>query len=170
VPWLIEVNGYSRAAAAFHLLLASGAMLTGFVVLAVSVTRLAKAGIAPQRILAGGVAGGILVMALIVADVGATHLLWFAMGLVFSVSNLAYALLCGQFPGHLSGRVNTALNLAAFVGAFGLQWGIGVFADLVGSLGLAPREAFRWTFGLLCLAQAAAFGWFLLSGKKRRCE
>lgn len=168
VPWLIEVNGYSREAAAFHLLLASGAMLTGFVVLAVSVTRLTKAGLPPQRILAGGVACGILIMALIVADLGATRLLWFAMGLVFSVSNLAYALLCGQFPGHLSGRVNTALNLAAFVGAFGLQWGIGVFADLVGSFGLAPRAAFRWTFGLLCAAQAAAFAWFLLGGRRQR--
>jgi len=165
VPWLIEVNGYSRDSAAFHLLLASGAMLTGFVLLATMVTRVAKAGVPPQRILAGGIGTGIAVMALIVADVGMTHALWFAMGLVFSVSNLAYALLCSHFPGHLSGRVNTALNLAAFVGAFGLQWGIGVAADVLKTAGLSPVEAYRWTFGALCAAQAAAWGWFMFGAR-----
>lgn len=165
VPWLIQVNGYSRDSAAFHLLLASGAMLTGFVLIATSVTRLARAGIGPQRILAGGIGTGIAVMALIVADVGMTHALWFAMGLVFSVSNLAYALLCGNFPAHLSGRVNTALNLAAFVGAFGLQWGIGVAADVLTAAGFAQADAYRWTFGALCAAQGLAWGWFLLGAR-----
>ncbi|MDO8932583.1 MAG: MFS transporter [Rhodocyclaceae bacterium] len=166
VPWLINFNGTTRADAAFHLLLAGGAMLTGFLVLAASVTRLARRGVPPQRILVAGTGAGVAVMALIVADVGATHLLWFAMGLVFSVSNLSYALLSANFPGHLSGRVNTALNLAAFVGAFGLQWGIGVLVDVLGSAGLGPRESFRIAFGALLVLQALAWGWFV-AGRRR---
>jgi len=161
VPWLINFNGYTRAAAASHLLLASGAMLFGFVLLASLVTRLARHGLPPQRILAVGSGCGVVVMALIVADIGATHLLWFALGLVFSVSNLSYALLCAHFPGHLQGRVNTALNLAAFVGAFGLQWGIGGLVDVLGAAGLTPREAFRAAFGALMLMQGLAWGWFV---------
>ena len=166
VPWLIDFNGYERDAAAFHLLLAGGAMLAGFLALAAGVTRLAGAGIPPQRILVAGSGGGVAVMALIVADVGATHLLWFAMGLVFSVNNLSYALLCAHFPSHLSGRVNTTLNLAAFVGAFGLQWGIGVLVDALGGFGLDTREAFRSAFGALLVMQAAAWAWFVLGARR----
>ncbi len=167
VPWLIEFNGLSREAAAFHLLLTAGAMLAGFLAIAAFVTPLARRGIPPERILIVGMGVGLLVTLLIVLDVGATHALWFAMGLVFSVGNLAYALLCAHFPPQLSGRVNTALNLGAFVGAFGLQWGFGVLVDIFGSYGLPTREAFRWAFALLWAGQALAYGWFVLDAKRR---
>ncbi|MGE5467770.1 MAG: MFS transporter [Ignavibacteria bacterium] len=162
VPWLMNFNGYTRETAAFHLLLTSIAMTTGFVSLATFVTRLARAGLPPRRLLAGGIGVGIGLLALIVADVGATHLLWFGMGLVFSVTNLAYALLSAHFPLQLQGRANTAINLAAFVGAFSIQWGVGALVDLLGSFGLGPREAFRIAFGLLLALQALAWGWFVL--------
>ena len=161
VPWLIEVNGLDRQAAAFHMLLTAGAMLAGFLAIAVGVTPLARRGLPPERILVAGMGGGLLVMLLIVLDVGATHALWFAMGLVFSVGNLAYALLSSHFPQQLSGRVNTALNVGAFVGAFGLQWGFGVLVDVLAGHGLPAREAFRVTLAALLALQAAAYAWFL---------
>ena len=164
-PWLMNFNGYARATAAFHLLLTSIAMTVGFVSLAAFVTRLTRAGIPPQRILAVGIGAGIALLALIVADVGATHLLWFGMGLVFSVTNLSYALLCANFPLRLQGRVNTALNLAAFVGAFGIQWGIGVLVDVLGAAGFGARESFRVAFAMLLAMQACAWGWFLLGAR-----
>jgi len=167
VPWLIEVNGYSRDAAAFHLLLTAGAMLTGFLAIAAFVTRLTARGIAPERILTVGLGGGLVVMLLIVLDIGATHALWCALGLVFSVGNLSYALLSAHFPPHLSGRANTALNLGAFIGAFGLQWGIGVLVDTLGGHGLGQRESFRIAFAALLVMQALAWGWFVL-GKRQR--
>ena len=165
VPWLIGVNGCTREAAAFHMLLVSAAMLAGFLALAAFVTRLARAGVPPQRILAVGIGCGLAALALIVADVGATYLLWPAMGLVFSVTNLSYALLAANFPPHLQGRANTALNLAAFVGAFGLQWGIGVLVDALGAAGLAPPQAFRWSFTALLVMQTLAWGWFVLGAR-----
>jgi hypothetical protein len=93
--------------------------------------------------------------------------LWFVLGLVFSVSNLSYALLASQFPPALSGRVNTALNLGSFVGAFGIQWGIGALVDLLGSNGMSPVDAYRWAFGALIFLQAGGYGWFLFGGRKR---
>ena len=81
--------------------------------------------------------------------------MWFALGLVFSVGNLAYALLSSHFPPHLSGRVNTALNLGAFIGAFGLQWGFGALIDVLQANGLPPREAYRWTYGALVVTAGA---------------
>jgi predicted MFS family arabinose efflux permease len=166
VPWLMGFNGYSRADAAFHLLLTSIAMLTGFLALALLVTPLQRRGIHPLSLLKGGLGIGALVILAIVADVGSSHLLWFALGLVFSVSNLAYALLCAHFPARLSGRVNTALNLAAFIGAFGLQWGFGALLDALQASGMPAREAFRWTFGVLCVLQVLSYGWFMAGGRR----
>jgi MFS family permease len=164
-PWLANFNGYSREGVAFHLLLTSVAMTAGFVSLAAFVTRLARAGMPPQRILTFGIGVGIALLGLIVADVGATQLLWFGMGLVFSVTNLSYALLSANFPSHLQGRANTALNLAAFVGAFGIQWGIGALLDLLGAGRMGPHDAMRVAFTLLLAMQAAAWGWFLLGAR-----
>jgi MFS family permease len=166
MPWLMQVNGQAREAAAFHLLLTSGAMLIGFTTLAVAVVPLRRRGIEPETLLKTGMGIGVLLGAAIVADLGATHFLWFCLGLVFSVGNLAYALLCGHFPARLSGRVNTALNLAAFTGAFGLQWGFGALLDALQAAGMAPRDAFRWTYGSLVAMQALAYGWFLLGGRR----
>jgi MFS family permease len=167
VPWLMNFNGYTRESAAFHLFLTSAAMTVGFISLAAFVTRLRRAGLPPQRILVGGIAVGIVLLALIVADVGASHLLWFGMGLVFSVTNLAYALLSANFPLQLQGRANTALNLAAFVGAFAIQWGVGALVDALGAAGLGPREAFRIAFGLLLALQALSWAWFVVGARTR---
>jgi MFS family permease len=108
VPWLMNVNGASRESAAFHMLLTSGAMLTGFIAIAAFVNRLKHRGIHPEQILTVGMGVGILATALIVFDVAPSHLLWFVLGLVFSVGNLAYALLTAHFPVQISGRANTS--------------------------------------------------------------
>ncbi len=167
VPWLMEVNGQTRESAAFHLLLTSGAMLTGFLAIALLVVPLRRRGIEPETILKAGMGAGVLVSLLVVADAGATHALWFALGLVFSVGNLAYALLSAHFPMRLSGRVNTALNLAAFIGAFGLQWGFGALLDALRTNGVPARDAYRWTYGVLLVLQVLAYSWFLAGGRIR---
>jgi len=165
VPWLMNVNGASRESAAFHMLLTSGAMLTGFIAIAAFVNRLKHRGIHPEQILTVGMGVGILATALIVFDLAPSHVLWFVLGLVFSVGNLAYALLTAHFPVQISGRANTALNLAAFVGAAGLQWGFGILLDALKATGMATPEAFRWSYGLLLVMQALAWGWFV-AGRK----
>jgi len=167
-PWLMQVNGYSRESAAFHLFLSSGAMLAGFLGLALLVIPLRRRGIEPEAILKVGMGAGVLVTAAIIGEMGPTQALWFGLGLVFSVGNLAYALLSAHFPPSLSGRVNTALNLAAFAGAFGLQWGFGAMLDLLQAHGLPPRDAFRWTYGALLAMQALAYGWFMVGGRPHR--
>jgi hypothetical protein len=88
--------------------------------------------------------------------------------LSFSLGNIAYSQLTAAFPIALSGRVNTALNLIVFVGAFGLQWGIGAAVDAFAAGGMARSEAFRLTFAVLLVAQALAFAWFLVPVKRER--
>jgi MFS family permease len=168
VPWLMQVDGYSRDAAAFHLLLSGSAMLIGFLSIAAFVVRLKHLGIGPETILKSGMGFGLVVMLLILFSIGPSYVLWFALGLVFSVGNLSYALLAGHFPRELSGRANTALNLGSFIGAFGIQWGIGALVDGLAANGVATADAYRWAFGVLVTMQAASYGWFLLGGRSAR--
>ncbi|MBI4998654.1 MAG: MFS transporter [Rhodocyclales bacterium] len=167
VPWLMQVGACTRDQAAFHLLLTSGAMLIGFLSIAAFVVRLKHMGVHPEAILKAGMGVGIGTLLLILLDIGPSHLLWFVLGLVFSVGNLAYALLAAHFPRELSGRVNTALNLGAFLGAFGIQWGIGALVDALGASGIPTVEAYRWAFGALVAVQAASYGWFLLGARRQ---
>jgi hypothetical protein len=104
---------------------------------------------------------GLLATLLIVLGVGPSQLLWLSLGLVFSVGNLAYALLQANYGPGLAGRVNTALNLMVFLGAFGIQWGFGAMVDLLQAAGHAPRAAYQLTFGGLLALQVASWLWFL---------
>jgi MFS family permease len=54
VPWLIEVNGYSRDVAAAHLLLMGIATVGGYLGIGVFATRLARAGISTLHLYAAG--------------------------------------------------------------------------------------------------------------------
>lgn len=161
VPWLIEVNGAARADAAGVLFLLGLAMLSGFVFVATCSRWLARNGVAPMTLLTLGIGIGLLVEAAIIADLARPAWLWPMLGLSFSLSNVAYSQLSAEFPVELSGRVNTALNLMVFVGAFGLQWGIGALVDGLTLGGVARTQAFRITFSVLLVLQALAFGWFL---------
>jgi hypothetical protein len=161
VPWLMVVVGLSRTDAAHHLLLMCLGMLCGFVAIAVGVAPLAARGISAERLLTAGMALGLLVTGCILFDMGARAPLWFALGLVFSTGNLTYALLQAHYPVALSGRVNTALNLMVFVGAFSIQWGFGAALDGLQAAGWAARDAFRITLGVLLAAQLAGWLWFL---------
>lgn len=166
VPWLMTVDGLSRDGAAFHLLLMAGAQLTGFLSIAFFVQRLARAGLPPARLLAWGMGAGLLAILGIVLDLAPTWLLWPALGLVFSVGNLAYALLTAEFPVALAGRANTALNLGAFVGAFGIQWLFGVAVDSFQAAGLDAPAAYRASLAGLLVLQAAGWGWYLREGRR----
>jgi len=161
VPWLMNFSGLTREVAAHHLLLMGSGMLTGFLAIAFGVAPLKARGIGPGRLLKFGMGLGLLATFLIVLGVGPSQPLWMVLGLVFSVGNLAYALLQGDFSAALAGRVNTALNLMVFVGAFGIQWGFGAVVDVLQTAGHAPRAAYQITFGSLLALQVASWLWFL---------
>lgn len=160
VPWMMEVVGLSRSEAAHVLLVMSIAMLVGFLFIATCTIGLARKGITPRMLFVFG-----MVLALgsgvgIVLQIAPSLVLWSALGLAFSFSNIAYPQLAAHFDKALSGRVNSALNLVVFLGAFGLQWGIGALVDWFTAGGMERVAAFRNSFTLLLVAQGVAFFWF----------
>lgn len=161
VPWLMNFSGLPRDAAAHHLLLMGSGMLVGFLAIAFGVAPLARRGLKPLRLLQGGMGVGLLATLLIVLGAEPGEPLWFIFGLVFSVGNLAYALLQAHFSPALAGRVNTALNLMVFVGAFCIQWGFGAMVDALQAAGHTTRAAYQTTFGGLLVLQVASWLWFI---------
>lgn len=166
VPWLINFNGYTRAQAADHLFVMGAATLAGYLFVASFATRLAARGIKPVHLLT---AGSVLTLASTLAavlDAGPTRLVWLGLGLGASTTNLAYSLLAAHFAPQLSGRVSTALNLLAFVGAFGIQWGFGGLVDALTAQQWSPRDAYQGAFAVLLALETASFVWFLIGDRK----
>lgn len=162
VPWLMEVNHASRTLAAEVLLAMAIAQLGGFLLVAVGSGWLAQHGLGPMRLLSAGMGLALVVEVAILRQWAAPLLLWPLLGLSFSLGNIAYSQLAAAFAVSLAGRVNTALNLAVFVGAFGLQWGIGAVIDALVTHGLARAAAFEATLLALLVLQTLAFAWFLV--------
>ena len=161
IPYLMQVEGLSAGAGAQRLLLAASGMLAGFLAVALGIEPLRRRGIAPERVLTTSLGVGLAALAGILAGLDAGGALWALMGFSFSANNLSYACLQRHFPLALAGRVNTALNLLVFAGAFGLQWGIGLLVDLLQAGGASAASAYRSTFGLLLVLQVASWVWFL---------
>lgn len=167
VPYMTQVDGLTREAAANVLLLMAAAMMTGFLFIAFFVRRLAQVGLPPARLLAIGIGCGLAATLGIALQLAPAWLLWPILGLVFAVSNLAYALLSANFPPQLAGRANTALNFGAFVGAFAIQWLYGVAVDGFQSAGLEASAAYRASLAGLLVLQTVGWGWYVLESQNR---
>lgn len=167
VPWMMTVGGLSNEAAANHLLLMGIGLLLGFLTISLGVMPLARRGLSSERLLQIGQGLALCCAALIVADIGFYPLLWFGLGYAVAFGNLSYASLQQHYPAALAGRVNTALNLMVFVGAFSVQWGFGIAVDALVVAGFDLREAYRVSLGGLLFLQASSWLFFLLPERAR---
>ncbi len=160
--WMTVLEGLDHAAIANRLTWISTAMLAGFLFMGFFATTLVHRGIRLEKIYRGAMMLAIACFCLIASRPDfAGNLLWPVLGACFSLSNISYSLVAQSFPTTLSGRANTSLNLLVFVGAFGLQWGIGALVDTLQANGWSSTAAFRLTFFALLSGQLGAFIWFL---------
>jgi len=166
-PWLRDVAGFDRPQVARTLLGLSLAMIAGYFSFGSLAERLARRGIPPSRVAAGGMGLFILVQLLIAWVPLAVLPLWLAFGFSGTACILPYAILSQSFPRHLAGRANTALNLLVFVGAFAAQWAIGAIIGLwpQTSAGGYAADGYRWAFSLLVFFQLLAAGWYVLGSR-----
>jgi MFS family permease len=166
MSWLMQVNGYTRSAAADHLAAMSVAMLAAYVLIGLLATGLAQRGVKPLTLLAVALALSLGTLALIILQTSHhTTLLWIIYGIFSSFGTLAYSQAAAGFPVALSGRANTAFNLMVFVGAFGVQWGLGLFIELLQTQGQSGADAIRTAFLTLLGLQIVAFLWFCMAGR-----
>jgi hypothetical protein len=85
---------------------------------------------------------------------------WSFMVIATSITAVGYAKATLAFPVSMAGRASTAINFIVFVGAFGMQWGLGLLVDIAVGVGLQTAEGLRIAFMFWCAAQAFALLWF----------
>jgi len=164
-PWLRDIAGYDRMTAANTLMGISVAMIAGYFAFGSLAERLARRGIQPMTVAATGMLCFIVVQGMIVLQmVNLTLLIWLLFGFFGTACILPYAALSQNFPRHLSGRVNTGLNLLVFVAAFTAQWAIGLIIDLWPQTASGGYSAagYSSSFGLIVILQLAGAIWYFL--------
>jgi sugar phosphate permease len=159
VPWVMTVDGRTRGQAAALLLVLNAGMLLGQLAIVFGAGSLARRRIHRERFMAGSVTLALLVEGLLIAGLVSGPIAWFAFGCFSAAGAQVYGVTSGYFPESMSGRVSTAVNLLAFVGAFCIQWGIGLAVDRLAASAVSPAAALRMTFAGLWIAQTVAVAW-----------
>jgi MFS family permease len=161
VPWMLSVQGVSRAVAADWLLAMSIVTLCGYLGLGMFAGALRRRGIEPRHLFAAGFAINALAFALIVLRLPGSAVWWSLYGLGAAANILAFSVLNEGFPRELAARSNTALNLMMFVGGFATQWGIGGIVDAARALlNVDEATGLRYAFIVVLAVDLAAMAWF----------
>lgn len=163
-PWLRDVGRLSPDAVAEALLVVALGMVAGFIVLGWAGARTAAWGVGPLPVTFVGISVFVLLQGAIVAGaIFALPLLLPLFGFFGTSGIVAYSALTQRFPPQLAGRVNTAINLLVFVGAFVVQWGMGA---IIGywpppAAGEYAPAGYRAAFGLMLTVEVLCLLWFL---------
>ena len=174
-PWLRDVAGLDKTAAAGYLFWVAAAMVAGFLGMGQLAYRLSRRGIPPLAVAAGGMALFMLAQLALLLKLEPLWLLWVLFGFFGTAGTLNYAILTQAFPPVLAGRVNTALNLLVFVAAFAGQWGMGAIINQWPAPGGGYAEpGYQWAFGLALAGQVLTWVWLWLgnrrTGQAESCE
>jgi MFS family permease len=162
--WLQDVAGLSRADAANILAAMTGAMITGFVLLGSLASTLSGKGISAFVIATSCVVAASipLVVMILMQGEAPAWACWMAFGFFGSGTILYYAAFSQRFPKQISGRVNAAVNVLVFMGAFLFQWGIGVVIQYWSRGAAFSIEGYRVAFLGLLVLELLTLLWFLL--------
>jgi hypothetical protein len=123
-----------------------------------------KPGIPVLQAVSIGLSGAVIVQALMVFYVTSwSWILWVPFAILVTVTTLAQMHVSLAFPPQQAGRANSAFNLTLFIGAFSIQWGIGLLIDLFMLQGWSQSDAMRLSWGLYVLLQLAVLIVFVKS-------
>ncbi len=169
-PWLRDVAGMALPSIAQTMLWFNVGMFAGALVIGAVADRLQTFGVRPVAVMGTGIALSIVVQTMFVLEqTGLAVPLCFAFGFFGSSSLLAYSIMGQDFPAWLVGRVNTALNMLTFIGAFAAQWGVGLIINRwpEAAGGQYDPAGHRAALVALIGLEIAAFAWFIVARRRR---
>lgn len=167
-PWLTHVEGLSGSEAAQSLFWFSFVLMCGYLCLGWLTRHVAKRGGDEGLIMAIGMGLSLLMFAVQIGLGADAHLWGWLVYVVFVSSGIMTYAICNKpFPAALTGRSSTALNLMIFIGAFSIQWGIGLGIDWFQAKGLSYADAMRFSLAVVWVFKLVAWGWFVRPGRGR---
>jgi MFS family permease len=169
-PWLADVHGLARGAAADYLFLSAAAYMAASFALGPFSEWAGKRSVSQLRVYQGGMilcAAAFAPLAFGLSTGVAFFLVLFAATSIAAI--VAYTLLIQLVPAAQTGRVTTASNLLLFGTSFAFQWGVGaILGNWPSAQGRYDPEGYGVAFGVLLAAQAAAAAWLLTAKEARR--
>ena len=166
-PWMIKVSGYTPEQSANGLFLIYFSLLISFLSWGYLVPKISKNVSDAIRLLKFGAPLNLIVLAFIIylgPKAGAYHWAFFAVSSVFlSLTQPAVGM---AFSLSNAGKALTSFNLLLFIGAFALQWIIGVIIDLTINLGYSEISGFRFAMIFFLLTSFFSYLFFLIRNYK----
>jgi len=162
-PWMVKVSGYTPEQSANGLFIIYFSLLVSFLCWGYLVPRISKNVSDAIRLLKFGAPLNLIVLAFIIylgPQAGAYHWAFFAavsvflsltqpaVGMAFSLSN--------------AGKALTSFNLLLFIGAFVLQWVIGVLIDYSISFGFSEITGFKVAMIFFLITSFFSYLFFLI--------
>ena len=162
-PWLTQVLKMTPVQAGEHLFYFNAALLVSYVAMSVLSPRLEKRGLtlATQSLIAF-IWFPVCLGTMLFWQTTEAWVIWIILAPGVPAVILMQTQTALAFPRHMAGRVLTTFNLVMFGGAFGIQWGIGLLADLFGTWQFTPQAALTMAFACLVILQLISLAWFLL--------
>lgn len=163
-PWLTRVTGLSPQQAAQGLFFINGCMLVAFMSWGALMPRLAARGFDAVRLVRMGVPLSLLLLAMnIILGEHAGPLCWALWCVSCTFITPSQPAVGMAFSTQMAGRALSAFNLVIFGGVFAIQWGIGLFIDVLRASGLPEAQSMRWAMAALWGMSVAAYLWGLRS-------
>ena len=166
-PWMVKVSGYTPEESANGLFVIYLSLLFSFLTWGYFVPKFSKNVSDAIRLLKFGAPLNLIVLAFIIylgPKAGAFHWAFFAVSSVFlSLSQPAVGM---AFSLSNAGKALTSFNLLLFIGAFALQWIIGVIIDLTMNLGFSEILGFRFAMVFFLLTSLCSYLFFLIKNSK----
>lgn len=167
-PWMMTVLGMSRAQTSQILFLFNFSVMLAYVGLGWWAPRHVERGWSVVQVVTVGLFGTLLAQAAIISITASwAWIFWIMLAVCVTVATLVQTHVSMSFPSALAGRANTAFNLLTFVGAFLVQWGVGIFIDVFQAHGASPARAMQGAFAVCLACQAAALFAFAFSKAHR---
>jgi len=166
-PWMVKVSGYTPEQSANGLFIIYFSLLVSFLCWGYLVPRISKNVSDAIRLLKFGAPLNLIVLAFIIylgPKAGAYHWAFFAVSSVFlSLTQPAVGM---AFSLSNAGKALTSFNLLLFIGAFVLQWVIGVLIDSSISLGFSEIVGFKIAMIFFLITSFFSYLFFLVKNFK----
>ena len=161
-PWMTRVSGYTAEESAKGLFLIYFCLLFSFFLWGYFVPKFSKNIKDAVKLLRWGAPLNLIVLLLIIylgSSAGASYWALFAVSSIFlSLTQPAVGM---AFSTSNAGKALTSFNLLLFVGAFFIQWIIGIIIDFGINLGMNEINSFRLSMFFVFLTSLLSYFYFL---------